>query len=153
MASGGDKEKSARVVKRLANALDSRFSLGPMRIGWDAILGLIPGIGDSLGAIAASYIVYEASRLGMPKSVIIRMVFNILIDTLIGSIPFIGDFSDIFWKSNQKNANLFENALASSKRLGTSSLVWLIALGLIMAVLIFLALFIPLKILAFLLTQ
>ncbi len=70
------------------------------RIGADGIIGLIPGLGDTVGSLLSSYIVLEAARLGTPKSVLLRMVINIVIESIIGLVPFVGDLFDLAWKAN-----------------------------------------------------
>ena len=83
------------------------------RVGIDPILGLIPGGGDTLGAVLAAYIVLQAARLGAPKATLARMVFNILFDTLLGTVPVLGDFFDVAWKANTMNLAMLETHMRS----------------------------------------
>jgi hypothetical protein len=76
------------------------------RFGLDALIGLIPGIGDTGTALASFYILASAVRHGVPKITLLRMGMNIGFDYLIGSVPVVGDVADVFWKSNQKNIAL-----------------------------------------------
>ena len=76
------------------------------RFGLDALIGLIPGIGDTGTALASFYILASAVRHGVPKITLLRMGMNIGFDYLIGSVPVVGDVADVFWKSNQKNIKL-----------------------------------------------
>jgi len=78
------------------------------RIGLDPLLGVIPGIGDALGALISCYLVYQAARLGVRKRVLLRMLANILIDACVGSIPLAGDLFDAAWKSNMRNLRLID---------------------------------------------
>lgn len=100
-------------LRRLAWFLDSSVPLPFLgyRIGADGIIGLIPGLGDAVGTLLSSYIVLEASRLGASKSVLLRMVFNIAVESVIGLIPFFGDLFDMGWKSNQRNIRLLDTYL------------------------------------------
>ncbi len=100
-------------VRRLAELLDSEFKLPfGWRIGWDGILGLIPGFGDTATSMVSFYILYRAAMLGCPPSVILRMGLNVLIDNLLDVIPILGNIFDFIWKSNLKNVQLMEEYLA-----------------------------------------
>ena len=83
-------------------------------IGLDPIIGLIPGLGDLIGAGVALWIVAEAVRLGASGWVLVRMLVNIAIDTLGGAIPVAGDVFDALWKANLKNVRLLERHLATT---------------------------------------
>jgi hypothetical protein len=92
--------------------LDSIIPLpGGYRIGIDGLLGLIPGIGDIAGGVASSYIIIESARLGASTTTLLRMVFNVLVESIIGLIPFLGDLFDFIWKANEKNTALMEKQL------------------------------------------
>jgi hypothetical protein len=94
----------------LARLLDSAITLpGGFRIGLDGIIGLIPGVGDAVSALFSLIIMQEAYRRRVPKMILVRMAINILIDTLVGAIPILGDVFDFFWKANIKNARLLED--------------------------------------------
>ncbi len=102
-----------RRVQRLADLMDSRFKVPgtPIRLGLDAIIGLIPGIGDTVNLGIAAYIVLEAIRLGARKRDIVHMLFNIGLDWLIGLIPLIGDLFDVGWRGNMRNIAILEKRL------------------------------------------
>ncbi|MGR6036330.1 MAG: DUF4112 domain-containing protein [Candidatus Nitrosoglobus sp.] len=82
------------------------------RLGLDGLVGLIPGIGDGITTMLAAYIVFEARRLGVPKVMLVRMIRNIVIDGLIGTIPLVGDLFDFRWKANRKNILMLNEHLA-----------------------------------------
>lgn len=82
------------------------------RIGLDAIIGLLPGLGDVAGLILSSFIVLQALRLRVPKAVLLRMVLNIGMEALIGLIPVVGDLFDATFKANARNVRLLRLALA-----------------------------------------
>jgi hypothetical protein len=98
-----------RRLQALAWLLDNSIPLpGGFRIGVDALLGLIPGIGDAMGALISAYIVNEARSMGASRSVLLRMMGNVLIETAIGSIPFAGDVFDAAFKANARNLALLQ---------------------------------------------
>jgi len=96
-------------LRSLARLFDDAIPLpGGFRVGLDPIVGLIPVVGDAIGAIVAIIIVSEAANIGVPRSVVWRMVGNVLIDGLLGSIPFLGDIFDFAFKANSRNIDLLE---------------------------------------------
>lgn len=97
-------------LERLSILLDEAFTLPVVgvRVGWDAIIGLIPVIGDGAGAIISSYFVYKALRFKMPLSTVAKMLLNIGIELLIGIVPIVGDVLDVAWKANRRNYRLME---------------------------------------------
>jgi hypothetical protein len=104
-----------RRLRLLARFLDSAIPLpGGYRIGFDGIVGLLPGVGDLAGSLASSYIIIESARLGASTGTLARMVFNVLVDSLIGLIPFLGDLFDFVWKANDKNVQLLEKELLTN---------------------------------------
>ena len=81
------------------------------RVGLDAIIGLVPGIGDAVSTLLASYIIWEARQLGLPRWKIARMVGNVAVDTAIGAIPVAGDAFDLFFKANERNLRIINEHL------------------------------------------
>jgi hypothetical protein len=124
-----------RRLGRIAWLLDSSIPLPGMRfrIGADAIIGLIPGVGDLLGVLLSSYIVREAARVGAPPSVLIRMAWNVAIEGVVGMVPLLGDVFDAAWKANQRNFALLEAHLDRPQQVRRSSraFVALLMLGLV----------------------
>jgi hypothetical protein len=104
-----------RRVRWLSNLLDERYRIPgtTYRIGLDGLLGFLPGIGDTIGTLLSLYILFEAIRLGLPGTTLLRMVANIGLDTVVGTIPLVGDVFDIVWKANQKNAALLSAYVTS----------------------------------------
>ncbi len=100
-------------VERLATLLDNAIPIPGtrFRIGLDPLLGLLPGLGDALGALASAWILVEAARLGASRTVLARMLYNIAVDTLIGAVPGAGDLFDFVWKSDAKNVALLRRHL------------------------------------------
>jgi hypothetical protein len=104
-------------VQRLSHLLDDwlRIPGTRYRIGLDGLIGLVPGLGDVIGTLLSAYILFEAIQLGTPKTLLLRMVGNIALETLVGAIPILGDIFDIVWKANRKNADLLDAYLRSSR--------------------------------------
>jgi hypothetical protein len=100
-------------LRTLSRLLDSAFVIPGTRyrFGLDALIGLVPGLGDAVSAVFSVYIILQASRLGAPKSVVTRMIANVAVDTVVGWIPVLGDLFDVAWKSNLKNMALLESHL------------------------------------------
>src|SRR5437588_12806542 len=95
-------------LNHLAGVLDDIFHIPgtKIRFGLDPIVGLVPGLGDIITGLLSFLIVFAAWQRGLPRIAISRMVANIAIDTLLGSIPILGDVFDTVWKSNRMNYNL-----------------------------------------------
>jgi hypothetical protein len=102
-----------RRVERLAWWLDAAMRIPGtrFRIGLDALIGLIPGLGDVLTAALAAVIVVEARRLGVRGPVLVRMLLNIALDVLIGLLPIVGDVGDACFKANRRNLRLLKRAM------------------------------------------
>ncbi len=98
-------------MRQISRVLDSAMVIPgtKQRIGLDPILGLIPGGGDTISAGLSSYIIIEAARMGLPREALIRMVMNVLIDTVVGSVPIFGDIFDVFSKANLRNMQIVES--------------------------------------------
>lgn len=103
-----DHERTLGRLHWLAELFDDRFRLPGTgrRFGLDGLLGLIPGLGDATTAVISLYLAAEGWRLGMPLRSILRMGVNIVVDTVLGAVPLIGDVFDFAWRANQKNVRL-----------------------------------------------
>ncbi|ABF53214.1 DUF4112 domain-containing protein [Sphingopyxis alaskensis] len=80
-------------------------------VGLDAIVGLVPVVGDVIAATMGAYLIWEARNLGMPKWKIWRMVGNLGIDTALGAVPLVGDAFDFFFRSNTRNLRIIKKHL------------------------------------------
>jgi hypothetical protein len=118
---------AARRARSLARFLDSSIRLPVVgyRIGWDAVVGLVPGIGDIAGGVVSCYIVLQAARLGAPATLLIRMLANIGLEMLVGVVPLIGDAFDAVWKANLRNMRLLDRHLADPSGARRASRIWL----------------------------
>jgi hypothetical protein len=100
-------------ARTLARLLDSAVKVPGtgVRFGADAILGLVPGLGDVAGAALAGYLVLLAQRLGAPRAVVLRMLANVAVDTAAGTVPVVGDLFDVAYKANTRNLALLERTI------------------------------------------
>lgn len=97
-------------LRRFAYLLDEAFEVPgtKIRVGFGAILGLVPGIGDVMGAMLSTWVIAGALRHRVPMRVILRMVGNIAIDLIFGAVPVAGDVFDFLFEENMKNMRLLE---------------------------------------------
>jgi hypothetical protein len=138
-----DKQRVKKRLDRLAWYLDNSIQLPGLnvRVGIDPLVGLIPGIGDTIGAIMSSYILSEAARLGAPKSILLKMAFNIAVDALAGTLPIFGDLFDFGWKTNQRNARILGDYLDNPREtVASSHLLALVLVGSLIGLFIFVGL-------------
>jgi len=106
-------------VETLAWLLDNSIPvpfLPGRRFGADAIIGLVPGFGDLVSAGLGLFVVWRASRMGLPRIVVARMLVNSAIDLVVGAIPFAGDAFDLWFKANTRNLDLARRWLARPDR-------------------------------------
>jgi hypothetical protein len=123
----------------LAELLDQRFRIPgtSIRFGLDPLIGLIPGIGDTLANLAGSAILFIGAKFNLPKVVLLRMALNIALNTLIGAIPFVGDLFSIWFRSNVRNVQLLER-YAGEHRQSAATSDWLFVFAVIGALLLLL---------------
>lgn len=124
--------KEIGTARAVARVLDGIVPLpGGARLGLDSIIGLIPGFGDLAGAMASAYIVLLAIRAGASRAAVIRMVGNIALDTVVGSVPILGDLFDVGWQSNLRNVAIMERDLGATgvRRHSSKGVLFVIVLG------------------------
>lgn len=114
-------ESQVRELQRLrdlARLLDSQFQIPgtSFRIGWDSLIGLIPGIGDAATGVISAGIIARAAQLGVPRSVLMRMGANVAIDVVVGAVPLLGDLFDMAWKANKRNVRILERYFDGAER-------------------------------------
>jgi len=136
IASGRQTQVTEKSLDRLAWLMDDLFRVPGLgwRFGLDALIGLIPGFGDTATSLASFYILANAVRYGVPKITLLRMGLNLGIDYAIGSLPVVGDVFDAWWKSNRKNLDLLRRRATVSPeeaRAGSTS-DWLFVGGILL---------------------
>ena len=133
----GWKQRAAKGVfddehlDQLSHLLDDflRIPGTPIRFGLDGIVGFVPGIGDILGGLASTIIIFAAWVRGVPRITIARMVANVAVETLVGSVPVLGNLFDIGWRANRSNYRLLEGAIANPARHSAASWAFFIAVA------------------------
>lgn len=95
-------------VERVAKVLDEAIRIPGtnIKVGLDAVIGLIPGVGDAAGLALGSWFIYEAHRLGAPMELKLKMARNVAIDAVSGLVPVLGDLVDVAYRSNRRNLDL-----------------------------------------------
>jgi hypothetical protein len=102
------REETLARLELIAHLLDTAFVIPGLnrRVGIDAIIGLVPVVGDLVTTALSSYIIYEAKRLGVPKHVLARMIANVALDGVVGMVPLFGDLFDAAFKANRRNVRI-----------------------------------------------
>ena len=105
-------------LRRLAWLIDAagRVPGTRFRFGLNSVIGLAPGAGDAILAAISLYIVYEAHRLGLPRRKLYAMVFNVVIEAVLGALPVLGDVLDVVWKANLRNLGIIERHFGVASR-------------------------------------
>jgi hypothetical protein len=121
-------ERHLKNLRALARIMDDAVAVPGtrFRIGLDALIGLVPGAGDVAGGVTTAYALVVAQRLGAPPAVLLRILWNVVIDTVFGSVPFLGDIFDAGFRANRRNAELLERYARSPEKTRRSSMVVLI---------------------------
>ena len=139
-----DSTERARRLRTIAWLMDNSIPLpGGFRIGVDALIGLVPGVGDAIGALISAYIINEARSMGAPRSVLLRMMSNVMIETLIGAIPFAGDLFDAAFKANSRNLALLAQYQLDPVGSRRGSRLFVVGFFLLLALLVALMIAIP----------
>lgn len=110
---GQDTAKAIADLDVLAAMLDSRWRIPgtSIRFGVDALVGLVPVLGDAATGLVSAYIVLRARDCGAGNGLVARMLGNVLLDTAVGSIPILGSIFDVYFKSNNRNVRLLRRHL------------------------------------------
>lgn len=112
-----DDQKNIAQLRSLSRLLDTKFQ-GPLgsKYGLDALVGLIPGVGDFITSALSFYIIAQAAALGVSSATLIRMAINVIFENAIDMIPFVGNIFDFYWKANKMNLDLIESHLKNPSR-------------------------------------
>lgn len=132
-------EQSAEKLKqlrRLAFLLDNSITVPgtELRFGLDPLLGLLgiaAGSGDVVGGAIGTYIISQAAQMGVPNKVVWQMLGNILIDSLIGLVPGLGDLLDFAWKANTRNMALLDQHFQTAPPTGKSNPLFVLGMTLL----------------------
>jgi hypothetical protein len=131
-------------LRSLAWLLDNSIPLpGGYRIGLDPIIGLVPGLGDAIGALISAFIINEARSLGAPRSILLRMLGNVVIETAVGAIPFAGDVFDAAYKANTRNLALLARYQLDPISSGRSSRFFVLGFSVLLACIVALMIAVP----------
>ncbi len=134
-----ERQKISERINAVAWLLDSAIRLpGGFRIGVDALIGLVPFLGDAVGVLFSGYILHQAVRAGAPPALLLRMVLNVAVEGIVGAVPFLGDIFDAAWKANMRNAALLDRHLEDPRGARKSS--WFFVAVLVLALVGFLLL-------------
>ena len=117
-AAGPTRADSVRRMEAVAHVLDTAFLVPgtKQRVGIDAIIGVVPGIGDAVTTLLSTYVIWEARQLGLPRVAIARMLANLAVHASVGTIPVVGDVFDAFFRVNQRNMRIVRAHLARGGR-------------------------------------
>jgi hypothetical protein len=121
-AARGVSEEAARAeftrsIERLARTMDSAIKLPIIGgVGLDALLGLVPFAGDATSAAISISLIARSVRYGVPREIITKMLANVLVDFLLGSVPLVGDLADMWFKANERNVALLREFLGDEAR-------------------------------------
>ena len=143
-AHSADATERIRRLRALAHLLDDSIPLpGGYRIGFDPIIGLIPGLGDAIGALVSAYIINKARSLGAPRSILMRMTGNVFTEAIIGAIPFVGDLFDAAFKANTRNLALLAEYQLDPIGIRRSSRLFVFGFSLLLALVVIAMVAIP----------
>jgi hypothetical protein len=125
---GVNDKRGLELLRRWARLFDSQFRIPgtQIRFGIDPILGLVPGLGDLASPALSLFMIWQGARLRVPKVVLMRMVFNAMIDGLSGVVPVLGDLFDFGWKATEWNMALLERHAMPGQRATSADYVFVI---------------------------
>ncbi|ANV87296.1 DUF4112 domain-containing protein [Picosynechococcus sp. PCC 7117] len=118
--------KTLKRIRTLSKLLDSAIAIPgtKYKIGLDPIIGLVPAVGDYLSLILSGYVIFEAAKLGAKQDTLVKMALNLLVDSVVGTVPVAGDLFDVAWKANEANLKLLEQDLPDQTDLDNVSIDW-----------------------------
>lgn len=106
-----ERERDLERVRWLARMMDAQFQVAGFRFGLDALIGLVPAVGDTVAGLLALYPLMVARRHGVSRWVQLKMLRNVAFDWVVGTVPVAGDLFDVAYKANLRNLELLEKAL------------------------------------------
>lgn len=104
-------------LEKLSSLLDARWTVPgtTFKFGLDPIIGLLPGVGDSLSLALSAYIIMQGSQLGLSRFALARMIGNATLDAIIGVVPLVGDLADFGFKANRRNIDIIKKELGVNR--------------------------------------
>jgi hypothetical protein len=116
--SSASEEDTFERLDRLSRLLDTAVLIPGtnIRFGVDALIGLVPGIGDMITTAMSSWLIYEAHRLGISRFALARMIGNVMVDGLFGAVPIVGDVFDVAFRANRRNMAILREQLERKRR-------------------------------------
>lgn len=111
-------------LKKLARLMDSQFT-GPfgIRFGLDALIGLVPFLGDIITGLISLFIIFRSAQMGSPPLTLVRMAINVTLDIALTGIPFLGNLADFCWRANDRNIALLEQTLRRPQQTARQSML------------------------------
>jgi hypothetical protein len=111
---GASRRAALDRLDRLATMFDNAFNLpgANVRFGVESLLRLVPGVGDAVASLLSFYLLYEARRLGVPRLLFARMIGNVLLEGMVGTVPVVGDAFDVLFRANRRNVALLREYFA-----------------------------------------
>lgn len=113
MDAPSSRQTALRRLDALSHLLDNSIPVPGTnaRFGLDAVIGLIPGVGDAAGSVISAYVVVQAARLGASVPTLMRMLLNVGVEAVAGAVPVLGDLFDAAWKANARNVALLKREM------------------------------------------
>lgn len=128
------------VLAFIARLMDTAFVVPGtnIRFGLDPLIGLVPGLGDTLGSLVSVFLILQSARYGVPKVVLARMAMNVMANTVVGAIPVVGDAFSVYFKSNVKNYELLRRHAGTQRKSTVGDWVFVVAvLAVVLSVIAF----------------
>ncbi|MDZ7674508.1 MAG: DUF4112 domain-containing protein [Acidimicrobiales bacterium] len=134
-------EDDRRRLRRLSTLLDSQFRIPgtQIRFGVDPIIGVIPGLGDSAGLVASGVVLAQAIQLGARGATLARMILNVVLDGVVGTVPLLGTVFDVVYKANNRNVALLERHVTDPAATASASGRALVLTAVVIIVILFVA--------------
>ncbi len=117
-----------KTLSKISKIMDSQFEIGGFKFGLDPILNLIPFVGDAATGLVSFALVYSMSKHGASSKIVVKMLWNVLIDIIIGAIPLLGWVFDFYFKANDRNIKLLNEHYLEGKHTGSAKgiFIWIL---------------------------
>lgn len=108
-------DKHLKTATALTDFLENKFSLFGYRFGVDALLGFVPWLGDFITMILSGYLIWIGMQMKLPQDKVNKMITNVIMDFMVGSIPLLGDIGDVVFRANSRNLDILRSYIAAQK--------------------------------------